>query len=175
MCNSSEGTNPQLRQKLACVEQDLVDIAQRILKNAGDPFSAIVRFLHERPESDSLPGYLMKTVLAETFSEKEQVPALIKVLAGHVKEIIRYSNVINIINEHPVTEPWGPYLIKKTSSICFEVGKEKGHLVLKNIKGLICVEHGIEVVLDKILVVPPRLECSLHLGIVPMKRLVDIV
>jgi len=174
LCSNPESRR-ELLQKLVTVEQELIDVANRVLKTAGDPFSAVVRFLHERPENLSMSGYLMNKVLLGTFGERERIPGLIKVLAGHVKEVIRHSNVINIVNEHPAKERWGAYLIKQADRIKFEVAREKGKLVLKNIQGLICVEHGIEAALDKILVNPPKLEVTLRMGILRPQRTVDII
>lgn len=174
LCSPNENRR-ELLQKLVNVEQELVDVARKMLKTASDPFSAVVRFLHERPENASLPGYLVNKVLLETFGAKEQIPGLINVLAGHVKEVIRHSNVISIVNEHPAIERWGSYLIKQAGNIKFEVSREKGKLVLKNIHGLICVEHGIEAALDKILVNPPKLEVTLRLGILRPQKTVDII
>lgn len=164
-----------MRHKLVNVEQELVDVARRIMKGASDPLSAVVRFLHERPENVSLSGYLVNKVLLETFGNKEQIPGLVNILAGHVKEVIRQANVISIVNEHPAMERWGTYLIKQTERIKFEVAREKDKLVLKNIKGLICIEHGIELGLDKILVNPPKLEVTLRLGLLRPQRSVDII
>ncbi len=167
---SKELINKQLQK----FEAELIEIASRMLKNAGDPFSAVIRFLHERPENVSLPGYVVKKVLIETFGEQEKIPALINILANNVKEIIRHSNIIELINESPAMERWGNHLIKQKERINFEVGKEKGKLVLKNIAGLLAVEHGIELPLEKILVNPPKLEVTLKLGPLRPHRTVDM-
>jgi hypothetical protein len=47
-------------------------------------------------------------------------------------------------------------------------------MVLKNIQGLIGVEHGVEVPLEKILVQPPKLIVTVRLGILHPQRVVDI-
>lgn len=167
--------NGQLIQKLAAMENDLVDVAKRVLRTASDPFSAVMHFLHERPEGTSLPGYVVKRVLLETFGSSEQIPGLIAVLAGHVKEVVRHSNVISIINEHAAVERWGKYIIKQKDRIKFELGRERDKLVLKNIAGLVAVEGGIEAALEKILVNPPKLEVTLRLGLLRPQRIVDII
>lgn len=165
----------QLLQRFAGVEHELVDVARRLLKSASDPVSAVMHFLHERPEGTSLQGYLVKKVLLEAFEGREQIPALISLLAAHVKEIVRHSNVISIVNEHPAVERWGQYIIKQKERIKFELGRERGKLVLKNIAGLVAVEGGIEAALDKILVNPPKLEVTLKLGLLRPQRIIDIV
>lgn len=172
---SKDHNGVELMHKLMSMEHELIEISRRVLKTAGDPFSGVVRFLHERPEGNSLPGYLMNKVLLETFGNRDEIPGLIRILAGHVREIIRQSNVINIINEHPTAERWGNFIIKQKERMKFEVGLEKGKLALKNIQGIIGVEHGIELPLDKILVQPPKLLVTVKLGIIRRQRIVDIV
>lgn len=167
----NQAKNSQLQK----IELEMVEVAKRVIRNAGDPVTAVVRFLQERPEGTSLPGYVVAKVLHESFDGVENVPGIIKVLTGHVHEIIRHSNVIDIINEHPAMERWGSYLIKQKDRIKFEVGLEKGKLALKNMSGLVAVEHGVELQLEKILIVPPKLEVTLRLGLLHPKRLVDIV
>lgn len=160
-------------QKLLDGEQ-LVEVARRMLKLAGDPFSGVIRFLHERPENSSMTGHVINSVLLETFGDREQIPGLIRLLATHVREIARQSNVINIVNEHVAVERWGNYLIKQKERIAFEVGKEKDKLLLKNIVGLIAIEHGIELPLEKILVHPPNLIVTVKLGLFPAQRVLEI-
>lgn len=167
--------NQEKSSQLQKIELEMVEVAKRVIRNAGDPVTAVVRFLQERPEGTSLPGYVVAKVLHESFDGVENVPGIIKVLTGHVHEIIRHSNVIDIINEHPAMERWGTYLIKQKDRIKFEVGLEKGKLALKNMSGLVAVEHGVELQLEKILIVPPKLEVTLRLGLLHPKRLVDIV
>jgi len=162
-------------QKLVSVEQDLLDVAKRIVRQASDPVSAVVRFLHERPENTSLSGYVVERLLLETFGDKEHIPGLISVLAGHMKETIRQSNVINIINEHPAVERWGDYIIKAKELIKFEIAREKGKLVLHNIVGLKAVENGVEAALERILIDPPKLKVTVRFGILPVQRTVDIL
>ena len=153
---------------------ELVDGAKKLIKTAGDPISAVVRFLHERPEDVSLPGYVVDKVLMEAFGDDYEIPGLVNILGGHVKEIIRTKNVIDIFKEHPAAEKWGSYLIKQADRIKFEVSRENNNLVLKNIAGLIAVEHGIDIPLDKILVRPPKLEVTLRFGLLRPQRIVDI-
>jgi hypothetical protein len=160
-------------QKLVSMEQELVDVARRVLKTASDPFTGVIKFLHERPENNSLPGRLVNSVLQQTFCN-EEIPDLIKILAGHVREIYRHSNVIDIIKEHPTTEKWGNFMIKQKERIKFEVGLEKGRLVLNNIQGLIGVEHGVELPLEKITVSPPNLIVTVKLGMLHPQRTVSI-
>lgn len=173
-CASCKDSNRQLVQKLISIEHDLVDTARRVLNRAQDPFSGVIGFLEERPENVSLPGYVVNKVLVETFGDMEKVPALIRVLAGHVREIIRQSNVINIVNEHPNAERWGNFIIKQKEKINFEVCWDKGKLMLNNIQGLVGVEHGIELPLEKIQVSPPKLIVTVKLGLLRPQRVVDI-
>lgn len=173
-CSRKRLANLPLVQKIVLVEQDLMDVARRILRTAGDPVSAIVRFLAERPENTSLPGYVVDRLLLETFGDKENIPGLVAVLAGHMKETIRQANVIKIVNEHPAVERWGDYIIKATDLIKFEIAKERGLFVLKDIVGLKAVENGMEVALERILVDPPKLLITARLGLFPIVRTVDI-
>jgi hypothetical protein len=152
----------------------MVEVLSRVVKSASDPFSGVIKYLAERPENQSMPGYLVKGLLTETFGSQEAVPSLIRILSGHVREVIRQSNVINIINEHPSVENWGAFVIKQKERINFEVGLEKGLVVLKNIQGLIGVEHGVELPLEKILVQPPKLIVTVRMGILHPQRVVDI-
>jgi hypothetical protein len=172
-------TKELIKVKLQRIEDDLtdlVDVARRIVKTASDPVSAVARFLHERPENTSLPGYVIDRVLLEAFENRpEQIPSLVRILAGHVKEIKRRgNNVIDILKEHPGIEKWGSYLIKQSEVVKFEIARERDRIVFKNIGGLIAVEHGIEIPLDKILVNPPKLEVTLRLGILRPQRIIDI-
>jgi hypothetical protein len=155
-------------------EEELVRIARSILGGASDPISAVIKFLQQRPEGASLTGYVMDRVLTETFGDYENIPALIKILAGHVHEIIRQSNVISVINEHATVEKWGDYIIKQTCRIKFEVTKEREFIVLDNIVGLFAIEHGITVPIEKITIKPPKLIVTLNLGIIRPHRIVDI-
>lgn len=157
------------------MEQELVVTARTLVKGATDPFSGVIKFLHERPENSSLHGYLVDRVLLETFGSREEIPGLIKALASHVREIIRQSNVISIVNEHPTAEKWGSYIIKQTENMRFEVGFDKGCLVLKNIKGLFGIEHGVELPLEQILVKPPsKLVVTCNMGLLKPQRILDI-
>lgn len=153
---------------------ELIDIAKRIVRMSSDPVSAVMRFLHERPDNSPLPGYVIDRVLLEAFEREDQIPGIVKILAGHVKEITRHNNIIDIFKEHPGIERWGNHLIKQADTIKFEIGRERDKLVLKNIFGLVAVEHGIDVPLDKIVVNPPKLEVTLRLGILRPQRIIDI-
>ncbi len=172
-CHCDDANKDPLLQKLVNMEQELVDVARRVLKSASDPFTGVIKFLHERPENNSLPGKLVNSVLQQTFSN-EEIPGLIKIMAGHVREIYRHANVIDIVKEHPTTEKWGAFMIKQKERIKFEVGLEKGRLVLSNIQGLIGVEHGVELPLEKITVHPPNLIVTVKLGMLHPQRTVSI-
>lgn len=160
--------------KLRKLETELVDVAKRIMRTASDPITAVIRFLHERPENQSLPGYVIDRVLVETFESAERIPGLVRILACSVEQINRRSNVIDILKDKPASERWGSYLIKQHKNIKFEVAKERDKLVLKNIGGLFAVEHGIELPLEKIVINPPKLEVTLRIGLLRPQRIVDI-
>jgi hypothetical protein len=164
----------KLNQKLQNIEAGLVDKARAILRTANDPVSAVIRFLHERPEESSLKGLVVHYVLRETFGDEEKIPGLIKVFTGHVHEIIRHANVIDIINEHPAVDRWGKYIIKQKERIKFEIAKERDLLVLKNIVGLIAIEQGMELPVEKISVQPPNLIVTVKLGMLRPQRVFDI-
>lgn len=164
----------KLNQKLQNIEAGLVDKARAILRTANDPVSAVIRFLHERPEESSLKGLVVHYVLRETFGDEEKIPSLIKVFTGHVHEIIRHANVIDIINEHPAVERWGKYIIKQKERIKFEIAKERDLLVLKNIVGLVAVEQGLDLPIEKISVQPPNLIVTVKLGLLRPQRVFDI-
>lgn len=172
-CCREEGTN-ELMQKLLVKEQELVDVAKKFLKQASDPFSGVINFLHDRPEDTSMPGLIVNRVLLGAFGDTEKIPGLIRVLASHVHEIARKSDVISIVNEHPAVEKWGHYLIKQKEKIAFEVTREKGKLLLNNIVGLVAVEHGVELPLDKILVSPPNLVVTVKLGLLRPQKVLEI-
>jgi hypothetical protein len=172
-CQCNREDNQQSLLKPASMEQDLVEVARRMLKTASDPFSGVIKFLAERPEDNSLPGTLITGVLENTFGN-EEIPGLIKIMSGHVREIYRHANVIDIIKEHPTAEKWGNFIIKQKDRIKFEVGLEKGRLVLNNIQGLIGVEHGVELPLEKITVQPPNLIVTVKMGILHPQRTVSI-
>jgi hypothetical protein len=161
-------------QKILDIEQDLVDTAKRMVKTASDPLSAVIRFLHERPENSSLPSTVIHRVLVRTFGDMENVPGLVRILAAHVREIGRHANVIDIINEHPATERWGNFIIKKKERVKFEVVFDKGRLMLNNINGLIGVEHGVDFPLERILVIPPKLIITVKLGVLHPQKEVDL-
>ncbi len=171
---SNEIADEIVLSKIQDVEDELVAMARNILRGASDPISAVIKFLQERPEDVSLTGYVMDRVLTETFGGREKIPSLVKLLAGHVREIIRQSNVINIINEHPAVETWGDYIIKQTERIKFEIGKERDLLVLKNVAGLFAIEHGIAFPVEAITIKPPKLVVTINLGIIRPNRIVDI-
>ncbi|MBX9939052.1 MAG: hypothetical protein K2Y32_07340 [Candidatus Obscuribacterales bacterium] len=174
-CCERKGLDAQLRETFAAGEKDLIEVARRIVKGASDPFSGVIKFLQDRPEGVSLHGYLVNRVLMETFGSSDQIPGLIRAIALHVHEIIRQSNVISIVNEHPTAERWGSYIIKQKERMRFEVGVEKDCLVLKNIAGLVGIEHGIEAPLEKIMVKPPnKLIVTLNMGLLHPQKVLDL-
>jgi hypothetical protein len=173
-CKDDSQIASPLKDRLIVLEKELLEVAQRLLKTASDPVTPVVRFLHERPENVSLPGYVLKRVLHQAFGQSDNVPGMVNLLAGHVKEIVRHANVINIINEHASMEYWGNYMIKQKERIKFEVTYDKGRTVLKNIQGLVAVQHGIDASLDKVLINPPQMEITLKVGILRPRLTVDI-
>jgi hypothetical protein len=172
-CTCNEAGNSQIVQKLKTLEQELVEVARKVLKSASDPMTGVIRFLHERPENSSLPGHLINGVLEQTFGN-EEIPGLIRILAGHAREVVRHANVIELIKEHPTTEKWQDFIIKQTDRVRFEVGFDQGRLVLKNINGLIGIEHGIELPLEKILINPPNLIVTVKMGMLRPQRVVSM-
>lgn len=164
----------ELLSKLASVEREVVDRARDIVKGANDPFSGVIKFLHQRPEKEKLEGNLVEAVLLESFGSTDKVPGLIRAIASKVETVIRESDVIKITNANTTLEEWGKYTIKKKESMKFEVGYEKGELVLKNINGLFGIENGIELPLEKIQVKPPKLIVTLKMGLVRPKKVLDI-
>lgn len=173
-CCSKDNLNEQIRAKFNELEDELVAKARRIVKTASDPFSGMIKFLHERPEDSSLHGYLVDKVMLETFGSKEEIPGLLRAISSHVREVIRTSNVIKVINEHPTAERWGNYIIKQKENMRFEIGFEKGNMVLRNISGLVGIEHGVELPLEKIEVKPPKLIVTLNMGLLRPQRVLDI-
>jgi hypothetical protein len=164
-----------MKDQLVIIEQELIDAAKHLLKTSSDPMTAVIRFLHERPDNTSLPGYVIDAVLIEAFGASDKIPGLISVLAVQVQEIRRQANTIKIINHNPTASQWGNYLIKKTETVRFEIAKEKDKLVLKNIVGMQATELGLEAQLERVLINPPKLEIGLKLGMIPVMKVVDIV
>ncbi|MBY0546569.1 MAG: hypothetical protein K2W95_04715 [Candidatus Obscuribacterales bacterium] len=154
---------------------DLVETAKKVLRTAGDPFTAVIKFLHDRPEDVSMAGLSVKQILLDAFGAPENVPGLVRLLSAHVREVVRHHNVIDVRNEHLAQEFWSGYLIKLKEQVKFEVARERDKLLLKNIAGLVAVEHGIELPLERILVNPPKLEITVRLGLLRPVRCVDIM
>lgn len=173
-CQGKDIVTKQIH-KIEAEIAEMADTAKKIIKTASDPVSAVIRFLHERPENVSLNGDSVKQVLHDAFGSYDQVPGLVRLLSAHLKEVVRHSNVIAVYNEHFAQDNWGGYLVKLKEQVKFEVTREKGQLVLKNIAGLVCVEHGIELPLEKILVNPPKLEVTVKLGLLRPVKAVDIL
>ncbi len=162
-------------QKLEADINELAENCKRLIRSASDPFTAVIKFLHERPENISLAGMSVKQVLLDAFGSPEQIPGLVRLLSSHVREIVRHRNIIEVRNEHLAQESWSGYLIKLKEHVNFEIGRERDKLVLKNIAGLVCIEHGMEVPVEKILVSPPKLEITVRLGLLRPVRAVDIM
>jgi len=172
-CICEDKPDNAVKAKLHSVHHELVDRARRILRSATDPVSAVVRFLHERPENVSVSGHVLHYVLRETFQEKE-IPTLVRILSAHVRDVIRTSNVIEIINTHPAVEQWGDYLLKQKDRIKFEIARERERFLIKNIVGITAVEHGIELPIEKILIQPPKLVVTVRIGPLTPQRILDI-
>jgi len=166
--------NAQIRETLVACENEVIDVARKVVRGSADPFSGVIKFLEGRPENTSLHGYLVNRALMETFGSRDEIPGLIRAIASHVREVIRQSNVISIINEHPTAERWGSFIIKQKEKIRFEVGREKDCLVLKNIAGLVGIEHGIECPLEKILVQNGKLVVTLNMGFLHPQKVLDL-
>lgn len=173
-CCERKTMNAQIKETLVACEMEVIDVARKVVKTAQDPFSGVIKFLQDRPDGASLHGYLVNRVLLDIFGTNEEIPGLIRAMASHVREIIRQSNVISITNEHPTYEKWGSYIIKQKEKTRFEVGLEKDCLVLKNIAGLIGIEHGIEAPLEKIMVKPPKLIVTLNMGLLHPQKVLDL-
>lgn len=173
-CPGNELVSKQIH-KLESELAEMADSAKRLLKNASDPVSAVIRFLHERPENVSLHGHSVKSILLDAFGSPDQIPGLVRILSDHLRMVVRQSNVIAVHNEHFSQADFCGYLVKLKELIKFEVAKERDKLVLKNIAGLVCVEHGIELPLERILINPPKLEITVKLGVLRPVRAVDIV
>lgn len=173
-CNCSDPLSKRIH-KIESELAEMADNAKRLIKTASDPFTAVVKFLHERPENVSLNGASVKSVLLDAFGNYEEIPSLVQVLSEHLKEVVRHSNVISLANEHFSQADWCGYLIKLKEQIKFEVAREKDKLVLKNINGLTYVEHGIDLPIERILVNPPKLEITVRLGLLHPVKAVDIL
>ena len=157
-CCDRKTMNAQIRETLIACENEVIDGARKVVKGAADPFSGVIKFLEGRPEGASLHGYLVNRVLMETFGSKDEIPGLIRAIASHVREVIRQSNVISIINEHPTAERWGSFIIKQKEKIRFEVGSE----------------HGVECPLEKILVQNGKLVVTLNMGFLHPQKVLDL-
>lgn len=177
MSCSCQGKNIVTEQihKIEAEIAEMADTAKKIIKTASDPVSAVVRFLHERPENVSLNGHSVKQVLHDAFGSYEQVPGLVRLLSAHLKEVVRHSNVIAVYNEHFAQDTFAGYMVKLKEQVKFEITRENNKLVLKNIAGLVCVEHGVELPLEKILINPPKLEITVKLGLLRPVKAVDIL
>ncbi len=173
-CCDRKTMNAQIRETLVACENEVIEIARKVVKSSSDPFSGVIKFLEGRPENSSLHGYHVNRVLMETFGSRDEIPGLIRAIASHVREVIRQSNVISIVNEHPTAERWGNFIIKQKEKIRFEVGREKDCLVLKNIAGLVGIEHGIECPLEKILVQNGKLVVTLNMGFLHPQKVLDL-
>lgn len=155
--------------------QAVIEEAKRIVNDAPDPFSGVIKFLHQRPENEPIEGSLVDRVLVETFGSHEAIPQIIKAISAAVVKITRNSNTIKITNQHPTKEKLGDIFIKKENVVTFDVAEEKGVLVLKKIDGLLGVEHGLEVPLEKIEVKPPKLIVTVDMGFIKPQKSLNII
>lgn len=155
--------------------QAIIEEAKRIVAAASDPFTGVIKFLHQRPENEPLEGSLVERVMVETFGSKEAIPQIIIAISAAVVKITRHANTIKITNEHPTKEKLGDIFIKKENVVTFDVAEEKGVLVLKKIDGLLGVEHGLEVPLDKIEVKPPKLIVTIDMGFIKPQKSLNII
>lgn len=160
---------------LSVDQQTVIEDAKRIVHGSSDPFSGVINFLHQRPENEALEGSVMNQALLEIFGSQENIPQIIKAIAAQVTRIVRQANVIKISNEGPTKEKLGDIMIKKENEMKFEVALEKGILVLKNIRGLLGVEHGLEVPLERIEVKPPKLVVTIDMGFIHPQKTLDII
>lgn len=175
MSNSNPSENAlELLSKLADVEREIVKKAKDVVVGASDPFSGMIKFLHEHPENEKLEGPVVEAVLLESFGSFEKVPEIIQAIAFKVRTVIRESDVIKVTNEETIFRSLGKYKIRKTENMVFEVCYEKGELVLKNIKGLFGTDCGIELPLEKIQVKPPKLIATFKMGFTRPQKVLDL-
>jgi hypothetical protein len=173
-CICENKPDTAFKAKLHAMHHDLVDGAKRVLRSAADPVSGVLSFLQERPEGTSLAGHAMNYVLLEAFEDESKIPGLVRILAGHVKEISRHANIIDIVNSHAAVEKWDHYLIKLKEQIKFEIRHDRGAMLMDNIVGLTAVEHGVELPVELIKIQPPNLIVTLKLGPLHPKRVLSI-
>ncbi len=155
-------------------EEELVKRGKDLLESSGDEFSSVVSFMHQLPENPPLPGELANRVLAAIFGDAEKMPGLVRILSEGLEKVVRKGNIIQLVNEEADSDPWQGYIVKKKHVVQFEIENEGGSISLKNISGLSFVENGLEAALQKATVKPPKLECTLKLGLIPVQRTVDI-
>jgi hypothetical protein len=160
-------------EKLQALEAELAEVADKTVKAASDPFSGVIRFLAERPENTSMPGTVLNGVLDRIFTGSN-CPGLLRLMAGHVKEVIRRGKSLELVKEHATTEPFSDFVVKQAQKVKFDVGDDKGKMVLNNIHGLTGVEHGIDLPLEKIVVNPPNLLVTVKLGLLRPQKTVAI-
>ncbi len=172
----TEGKIDATIKKIVAIDEikDLISIASKILKHASDPISGVINFLHDRPEGISLSGHIANKVLEESFGDVNNVPALVKLLSCHVTEIIRQANSIIITKECHSSQKLGNFLVKQKNKVKFDIKKDKGTFILANISGLIGVEHGVELPIEKIHINPPKLIVTAKLGLLRPQRILDI-
>jgi hypothetical protein len=173
-CICKNKPDTAFKAKLHAMHHELVDGAKRILRTAADPVSGVLRFLQERPEGTSLAGYAMSYILLEAFEDEANIPGLVKILAGHVREISRHANIIDIVNSHAAVEKWDHYMIKLKEQIKFEIRRDREFFLMDNIVGLTAVEHGIELPVELIKIQPPNLIVTFKLGPLRPKRVLSI-
>jgi hypothetical protein len=173
-CICKNKPDTAFKAKLLTMHHDLVDGAKRILRSAADPVSGVLRFLQERPEGTSLAGYAMNYVLLEAFEDEANIPGLVRILAGHVREIKRQANIIDIVNSHAAVEKWDHYMIKLKEQIKFEIRRDHEFFLMDKIVGLTAVEHGVELPVELIKIQPPNLIVTFKLGPLHPKRVLSI-
>jgi len=129
--------------------------------------------LAERPENVSLTGSSVKSVLVDTFGGYDQIPGLVRLLSGHLQKVVRQSNVIAIYNEH-FFKKIGLATLLKSRRHQVRSSERKRQAILKNIAGLVCVEHGIELPLESIRSIA-KIGITVRLGLLRPVKSVDIL
>lgn len=160
-------------EKLQALEAELAELAGKTVKAASDPFSGVIRFLADRPENAPLPGNVLNGVLDRVFAESK-CPGLLRLMSGHVKEVVRRGKSVEMVKEHATSEPFSDFVVKQAQKVKFDVADEKGKMVLNNVQGITGVEHGIDLPLEKILVSPPNLVVTVKLGLMRPQKTVEI-
>ena len=172
-CRCGEIVAGEQADKLQSLATELAGVAGSTVKSASDPFSGVIRFLVEHPENSSMPGPVLNQVLDQIFSNSK-CPGLLRLMAGHVKEVHRRGKTIELVKEHATSEPFSDFVVKQADKVKFEVGEDKGKMVLNNVQGITGVEHGMDLPIEKILVSPPNLVVTVKLGLMRPQKTVAI-